>query len=473
MRSLILVLVCLITFALATPCSSAAEPVLSVGFADVDVTPELGKKPVFLAGFGHNRLATKVHDPIMARAVVLSDGTRKIALVSVDVVGLFFPSVEKVRKQLPGFEYVLVSSTHNHEGPDTLGLWGKSPFQSGIDPDYLDRVVSGAARAVQLADKSIKPATARIGSASGPELLHDGRKPEVKHDDLVAIRFDSPQGGKPIGILVQWNCHPETLDDTNTEVSADYVHYTVKHLATAHGCPVAYFTGTVGGLLTSLRVPVKDDTGRELKDGTFEKTERYGRLVGQLGDKALAGAVPVTLTPFEVRARTVLMPVENPLYRLAAGTGVLNRPMYRYEGNPTPKQFVETKDVSKSVAVKTEISYLKLGDLDVASIPGEIYPELVLGKVQDPVDPGADYPDAPVEPAIYSQLKGKHRILIGLANDELGYFVPKRQWDEKAPFCYGLKKAQYGEVNSVGPEAAPIICGVFKELVSGQSGRAP
>jgi hypothetical protein len=27
-----------------------------------------------------------------------------------------------------------------------------------------------------------------------------------------------------------------------------------------------------------------------------------------------------------------------------------------------------------------------------------------------------------------------------------------------------LKKMQYGEVNSVGPDAAPIICGVFKEL---------
>ena len=56
-------------------------------------------------------------------------------------------------------------------------------------------------------------------------------------------------------------------------------------------------------------------------------------------------------------------------------------------------------------------------------------------------------------------------MLIGLANDELGYFIPKRQWDEKAPFCYGLKKAQYGEMNSVGPDAAPVICNTFKELV--------
>ncbi|HET6573361.1 MAG TPA: hypothetical protein VFG68_07155, partial [Fimbriiglobus sp.] len=471
----------------------AAEPALSVGFGEVDVTPELGKKPVFLAGFGHDRPATKVHDPIMARAVVLSDGTHKIALVAVDVVGLFRPTVERVREELTSlagaraiagagapstkrvrkyhtkFKYVLVSSTHNHEGPDTLGLWGKSPFQSGVDPEYLKRVEDGAAKAVQLADKARRPATAMIGTAKGPELLHDGRQPIVKHDDLVAIRFEPRGGGRPLGVLVQWNCHPETLASGNTEVSADYVHATVKHLADAHGCPVAYFTGTVGGLMTSLHVPVTDDAGRELKDGTFAKTERYGRLVGKLADKALAAAVPVTLTPFDVRTRAVLMPVENPLYRLAAGTGVLNRTMYAYSGNPTPKEFAETKDLTKAVAVKTEIGYLRLGELEVAAIPGEIYPELVLGKVQDPADPRADFPGAPAEPAVYAQLRGKHRMLIGLANDELGYIIPKRQWDEKAPFCYGLKKAQYGEVNSVGPEAAPIICGVFKELTAGGS----
>ena len=57
-------------------------------------------------------------------------------------------------------------------------------------------------------------------------------------------------------------------------------------------------------------------------------------------------------------------------------------------------------------------------------------------------------------------------MLIGLANDELGYIIPKRQWDEKAPFCYGRKSAQYGEVNSLGPETAPILCKAFQELVS-------
>ena len=447
----------------------AASPVradLSVGFGQVDLTPALGAKPVFMAGFGTNRVATKVHDPITGRAVVLADGAKKIALVSVDLVGLFHGNVEAVRTRLPGFDYVLISSTHNHEGPDTLGLWGRSPFTSGVDPDYLARVEAGCVEAVQAADAARKPATVKIGTAKGPELLHDARLPVVKHDDIVTLQFAGAKG-EPLGILVQWNCHPETLDSKNTELTADYVGDTVKHLQAKHKCPVAYFTGTVGGLMSSLHVEVRDDAGVLLKDGTFEKARRYGIEVGKLADRAIAAGVPATLTPFAVKTQTLLMPVENNLYRIGKQAGVFKRAMYLLDGaTADPATWVETNDAAKPVGVKTEVGYLRLGELEVAAIPGEIYPELVLGKVQDPVDPGADFPDAPVEPSIYGQLTAKHRMLVGLANDQLGYFIPKRQWDDKPPYCYGLKTSQYGEVNSVGPNAARIVCESFRGLVT-------
>src|SRR5262245_38328875 len=223
---------------------------LRVGFGAVDVTPKVGDrhKPVFLAGFGHNRKATGVHDPLMARAIVFQEADKKIAIVSVDVVGLFHDAVERVRKRLPGFTYVLVSSTHNHEGPDTLGLWGRGAFQSGIDADYMKLVEDKIVEAVESGARAPMPAHARIGTAQAPELLHDGREPYVKHDELVALQFTDPQTKKISGILVQWNCHPETLSSKNTLVSADYVGATVKYLETRHRCPVVYLTGTVGGL---------------------------------------------------------------------------------------------------------------------------------------------------------------------------------------------------------------------------------
>ena len=88
--------------------------------------------------------------------------------------------------------------------------------------------------------------------------------------------------------------------------------------------------------------------------------------------------------------------------------------------------------------------------------------------MQDPPDKGADFPDAPIEPGIYAQMKAPHRMIVGLANDEIGYIIPKRQWDELPPFCYGLKKTQYGEENSLGPDTSPILCEVFRTLIAGK-----
>jgi len=442
--------------------------VLHAGFGEKDISPKVGKKPVYMAGFDKNRLATGIHDPLMARAVVFSHEKTKIAIVSVDLIGLFHPFVEKVRRLLPGYDYVLVSSTHNHEGPDSLGLWGPNSLQSGVDADYLKKVEEGIVAAINEADRTRRPVQARIGKARAPELLHDGRLPIVKHDELVALHF--LDGTKNAGIIVQWNCHPETLDGQNTHISADFVYATVAHLKAKYNCPVVYLTGTVGGLMTSLHVPVKDDRGELLKDGTFEKTERYGRLIGQLAEKALGMSQEVKLYPIATRTSVLFLPMDNPFYRVGWKLGILDRQAFAWSGDSTRAEAVKDKGSAQGrLCVKAEIGYLKLGELEVAAIPGEIYPELVLGKVQDPADPGADFPDAPIEPSIYQALSAPHRMLIGLANDELGYIIPKRQWDEKAPFCYGRKTSQYGEVNSLGPETAPLLCVAFRDLVANKN----
>jgi hypothetical protein len=448
--------------------AAADEATLEAGFAETDITPKLGAKPVYIAGYGQNRKATGVLDPLKARAFVLRSGGHKVGFVCLDLVGFFLPNVEHVRGKLKGFDYVLVSSTHVHEGPDTLGLWGSGPLVSGIDPDYLAFVENQAARAVRNADEACKPSSARIGTAHAPELLHDGREPYVLHDELVALEFSGPAGGSSAGIVVQWNCHPETVDSKSTQLTSDYVATTVARLRERHHCPVVYLTGTVGGLMTTLHLELKDAAGKVLPQGSVAKMVRYGELLADVAERALKDARPLRLTPFEVRHRPLYIPLDNKLYVLARQVKVLDRPAYVFDDGSTDPRPAKPQDSLKRLWTKSEIAYLRLGDLEVAAIPGEIYPELVLGKVQDPVDPGADFPTAPVEPSIYGQLHGKHRMIIGLANDEVGYIVPKRQWDAAPPFCYGRKKAQYGEENSMGPDTAPLICEAFKALAAGR-----
>jgi hypothetical protein len=190
-------------------------------------------------------------------------------------------------------------------------------------------------------------------------------------------------------------------------------------------------------------------------------------LVGELADRALSGARPLRLTPLDVHARALFLPVDNKRYVVGAKLGLLKRPVFRWTGDVYRAEPVADVTAEKArLCIRTEAAWLRLGELDVAAIPGEIYPELVLDKVQDPPDAGADFPEAPVEPAVHKQLRGPHRMLIGLANDEIGYIIPKRQWDEKKPYCYGRKRPQYGEENSLGPDTAPLLLGAFRVLTA-------
>src|SRR5581483_2373144 len=119
----------------------------------------------------------------------------------------------------------------------TLGLWGPSAFKSGVDPAYLRLIEDRIVEAVRAADGACKSVKAKIGSVRAPELLHDGREPYVKHDELTVLEFRTADGDRPAGLVVQWNCHPETLSSKNTLLSADYVGYTVDYLRKKHGAP--------------------------------------------------------------------------------------------------------------------------------------------------------------------------------------------------------------------------------------------
>lgn len=442
---------------------------LEVGFAAEDITPTVGgDKPVYIAGYGQNRKATGVHDPLYARAVVLKDGDRKVALVSLDLVGLQYPVVERIRAKLDGYYYVLVASTHTHEGPDVVGIWGESPLKSGLDPEYIQKVEDQTIAAVRKADSSAVAADAAYGTAEDESLLRDSREPYVFDGVLRVLRFTKAGSDKPVGILVQWNNHPEAMDSQNTEITADFPWATVEALEKRYQCPVAYFTGPVGGLMAPLRTLKDPKSGAELHQGTWEYTEVYGKMVADLAAKAIKGAEPIKLTPMSVSSKSIAIPLGNIGFHLMWSMNVLPREAYEWTGDPYKiGPVVDRRGGKKGVkgALQSEVAYLKLGDLHVAAIPGEIYPELVYDKVQEPVDPNADFPDAAVEPSVVESLPGEKIMIFGLANDEVGYIIPKRQWDKKAPFAYGRKSDQYGEENSVGPETAPIIMNALKAAV--------
>jgi hypothetical protein len=173
------------------------------------------------------------------------------------------------------------------------------------------------------------------------------------------------------------------------------------------------------------------------------------------------------LTPFKIASAPVQLPVANKLYRAGFTAGVLERDAYVYEGqDKRGANYHKIKHALRTMAVETEIGYLALGKLGVVLMPGEIYPELVDGSFQDPADPGADFPEAELEPTVAASVPAEDWVLLGLANDEIGYIIPRRQWDNKPPFAYDRQSSQYGEANSCGPESAAILMRAFVERVA-------
>ena len=70
----------------------------------------------------------RVELPLKAVAMVLDDGENRIGIVAADTIGLMRSFVQDLRSNVPdelALDYVMVHATHNHEGPDTQGLWGE------------------------------------------------------------------------------------------------------------------------------------------------------------------------------------------------------------------------------------------------------------------------------------------------------------------------------------------------------------
>jgi hypothetical protein len=100
---------------------------------------------------------------------------------------------------------------------------------------------------------------------------------------------------------------------------------------------------------------------------------------------------------------------------------------------------------------------------EIATVPGEIYPELVNDGIARYA--GADYPDAPFEPTLRANFRSRYQFVFGLANDELGYLIPKAEWDSEPPWLQDHPKPWYGEINSLGPDAPAAIMRALQQLM--------
>jgi hypothetical protein len=453
-----------------------AQGQLSAGAAKTVVTPDVHKNKIYIAGFGHNRIATGIHDDLYVRCLALQAGGQILVLCSVDIIGLFYDDVLKIREQVkvqaPEVSHLVVASTHVHEGPDTLGLWGPDPLHSGIDENYLEWLDSQIAATAVRAACSMQPARMELSRDDHPllgMLQSVDRPPLVKDLYLFVMRFTSIGEGEPIAILVNWSDHPETLGGENTEITADYPHWLCQYVENRFGGTAVFFNGSIGKVSTlGNQVALQDpETGEIAQDHTWRKPELLGTMVGQLAERALKSSETTAVKSFLIRKSTLFAPLQNDHFRVAEAAGVFSgrKPLYtngRVDKSTVEKTLTATGRVRLATGqdLQTEVDYVQLrsGDrlvAEIVTIPGEIYPELTNGGITR--YPGADYPDAAFEPILRAHLKSRYQFVFGLGNDELGYLIPKAEWDDQPPWMLNRPQRWYGEINSAGPDVAGVV----------------
>ena len=414
--------------------------------------------PYWIAGFSNSKPANGVHDDVWSRTIILDDGNSRIALVSLDAIGFMHDDVIDVRESIPvelNIDYTIITSTHTHESIDLMGIWGENEFNSGVNPEAMVYLKQQVLISIKNAVANIRPAKlifAEDLSGRDSILIKDTRRPIVKATGIHVMQVLDAETDTTIGVLVKWANHPESLWSRNLQISSDFPHYVResiengiysdnKLIKSGLGGVAVYINGAIGGLMAphaSLPIPdvAKDTT---YVKPSFEKAKAVGEQVGLMVLEALANPdTTIEKAPISLRAKTLLLPLDNMMFRLASGIGLLNRGF--------PELF----------KTRTEIAALNLGPATFVAIPGEIYPELIFGGIVNPE--GRDFKIDPIEvPNIRSMMPGKYKFIIGLANDEIGYIIPKSEWDVDKPYLYNSKRDFYGEENSLGPETAPIL----------------
>ncbi len=465
---------------------------------DADGTENDGKfQGMWLAGFGNTAPAVDVHDDVWARAVVVQNGDISIALVSIDAVGLFRDDVERIRaavtkRNLGVPDYVLVSSTHTHESVDTMGQWGPIKAllpERGVDDVWLrDVLIEGAAQAVSDAMLSARPAKVRSAQprlgAKTRQVISDTRDPFISDDTVTVLQFVEAQGGTVIGSLVAWANHPETLAGENNSISSDFV-WALREgvekgvfkkdgslVAAGIGGTCVYFSGAVGGMMTSLHAHPTSVDGDVPADRTFAKTKAVGDLIAIAALEGLANATEEQAPNLAFGAQTLKLPIDNETFRLLTlpGVDIIRR---------TLVDFDRTKGVTADNIphVLTEVSKVQLGGVRFVGVPGELLPELAVGfdaeyafggPIIDPANPAPpDVSKAPAAPYLKARLGGEKPVVLGLANDENGYLVP--DYDYKLhptkPYSEQATGDHYEETNSLGPKTTSLVLGALDTLL--------
>lgn len=417
----IAVLLCAI---LASPPQSAVASELAGGVSRADLTPPLEWR-VALGGYGArmSRPATGVHDRIFAKALVLSDGEQKFALVTADVLALPHPFKPAVLDCLGGdwsSEQLMLLPSHSHTSLDMSSLNPANTFdvpQIGLfHPRLFEFALDNVVRAIREAEHNLRPV------AVGTETMHvsgwnrnrrsaDG----IVDDELILTRIDGVDG-TPLAVLVNLTAHPTFMTEREMMFSAGWPGHLQRTLEALVGesVTVMYYNGAEGD-----QSPVaRPDSG----DSRWERAERYGRELALLAWNEWQDVDTVRDVAFTCHEQPISLPERtwHPDFLKTGGAEYgLSEDLLR---KMLPALFPQQ---TSSVSVR-------IGDLVIAGVPGEMAAGLGLQ----------------IKAAARNLPGVQHVAIGGLANEWVSYILSSEEYE---------RGGYEASVSFYGPNLGPVV----------------
>jgi hypothetical protein len=356
---------------------------LRAGAAVVDATPT--KFPVVVNGSFLERTAGKVTDPIQVRALALSDGKTTLVLAVVDSCMVPRGLIDAARAGIP---HVMVSSTHTHSAPSSMGCLG-----TDADPDYPAFLQGKITEALKKAVEALAPAEAGWTSVAAPKhtytrrwilrsdkvrkdpfgdptvraMMHPGYQnpdyigPSGPTDPEMTILSVRARGGAPLAVLANYSMH--YFD--SPALSADYYGAWRRQVEKAMGGGVAILSqGTSGDQMWM-------DYGSPSQRPSMED---YAFGLSTLAVEALKGVEHKAAVALGIQETTLRVGRRTPdAKRLAWARGILDGMAGRKPKSQPEVYAREAVLLHETPDVELRLQALRVGDGLIAAWPNEVF----------------------------------------------------------------------------------------------------
>jgi neutral ceramidase len=336
-----------------------------------------------------------VHRHLYARAIVLDDGPTRLALLTLDVVGISRDVLERIRgrvRELTGIaaDHLLVSSTHNHTTPDQM---------RNVPPElaaYAELLTEHAAGAVYEACCRLEPARVGFGTGDLPGWTVNRQYPGEPVDTSVGVLRVDATDGRPIARVVNYACHGVCDGGQYLEWSGDMPGAMSAALEEWHPGAVGLYLQGAAGDVHPFDWWFGNWNSKHMH--THEDTEIFGRALAAEAARVAEGCTTAGSARLAAASTTVPMPRRQVRWSVAEAEAQHRRlvaELGTYQGEVWPEgtttaiaamrfpmlygsganELSLVRDQAKP-PVPAEIQALRIGDLLVSGSPGELFDEL-------------------------------------------------------------------------------------------------